>query len=185
MSRGESAEFTGMPEPLLQVLGRFREETNDAQSLLLLIDCFEFALKFIAALAIKSAWTRADTNADLRKKICENLQLPSLGHFAEFLRDCNQELKMQGERVWSLHLAAAAKHQSIDPMLALRNEYRGHGATLTSPAAGEQLKVHIPKLESFLKALPGQNSLQLWFVLERPERHLLRASPVRPLRNRF
>lgn len=96
-----------------------------------LVDLFEVLLKYIASVAISDVVRGPGFSEDLQSFLAESLQIPSLGHWAGYLRICANELSNREQEPF---IAEIVDYQEkyikgeIDILLALRNSY-AHGAT--------------------------------------------------------
>lgn len=131
-----------------------------------MIDCFEMGMKCVAMLSLAAfkQHARGRDAENLEARLFSDLQMPSLGHFAGAARDCIAMLD-HNEVSWSKCLrdvAAQATRDAIDELLSLRNDYRGHGATVDRTHARLLLNNFQPALIKFLLAIPRFPQLRLW-----------------------
>ncbi len=133
--------LASLPDPIAIPARRYRDENDSRSKLLLLVDTIETVFKFGSAIAIKELMrieieAPSESLVSLRSSIRCGIDRPSLGQHVGFIRDICAELGKSGnipKVISSIKLLQDAV--LADPLLKLRNDYKGHGAVTTKDLA--------------------------------------------------
>ena len=158
-----------MPRPLATLCHRLMLEQHPVLKLQRMVDCVEVIVKYAASIAVQSFYAEG-LQTQYQKEdhvIRERIQIPTLGHYVEMWRTASACLQASARD----RFAACAKPFSepgvIDPLLALRTKYKGHGATLESNLAEQLFSQHIQHFRRLLELSQKLAELPLFLIVER------------------
>jgi WD40 repeat protein len=160
--------IAGLPTPVAVPCYLFTQENHPIVKLQRLIDCFEVIVKYSAFIAVQSFFAermgqRSGTTAKL---ILERIQRPTLGSYAEMLREVLKEPGGLKGSPFICGVRPLGSMKEADRLLALRNEFKGHGATPDEALAEGKLDDYLPDFMALLNAASPLANLPLHLVIE-------------------
>jgi WD40 repeat protein len=163
----DTVDLTKMPKPIAVACFSVVQEQHPSVKLQRLIDCFEVILKCAATISIQGFYAKklqerfAETDVLIRRK----LQRPKLGDYAELLRKVSTHLNAQPHFMFASVITNLTKTKQFDALLNLRNDFKGHGATVGDSLANAKTLEYLPSLTKVVEAVAPFSSLWLMLVV--------------------
>ena len=161
-------KVSDLPTPLAVPCYRFVQESHPVVKLQRLIDCFEVILKYSTSIAVQSFFAegmekRSEKTARL---ILEKIQRPSLGNYAEILREACEQFGSAKSNPFIACVKHFGNLQQTERLLALRNDFKGHGATVDEKLAEQTLTNYWADFVTLLEAATSLGKLPLHVIIK-------------------
>jgi hypothetical protein len=140
---------TALPGPLHVLVERADAEVEPFKRTWRLIDAFEWAVKWSAALVLGDVLGRAGVSDRLKLQLAQGLRTPSLGTWLSFYRDALREPVVE-DRPWA-DWDRLVRLEQRHGIVALRNLY-GHGAVHRDATSREHWEAYRPVLAQLIAA---------------------------------
>lgn len=167
-------DFARMPAPVAVAWKAYHDERPSLRKLLRLVDAYEALLKYCAVIAVQNFYSASLASAfpETDRLIRERILRPSLGHWAELLREVMRCFAQRRSDLLSPELfdfqqklqREGSIKQAFERLNRLRNEYVGHGATLADEDAAALVQEHEKDLQTLLEQASFLADLPLLFV---------------------
>jgi len=178
------------PPPIAMAWAKYLEEGEAAHAvpqllcLLHLVDTYEALIKYAAVLAVQNFYAvpvLVEEHPKIDALIRTRITRPALGHWSELLREVLRCFASHEDLLFCRDLflwrfqsfgtspkdtAAFANGGPADRLSALRNEYVGHGATVTDDHAQGLVQQHHGHLEALCAHASFMGALPLWAIQE-------------------
>jgi tetratricopeptide (TPR) repeat protein len=172
MEKGHIKEPVDLPALIAVVWKAYQEEPPSFRKLLRLVDAYEAILKYCAILAIQnfSRASLAEAFPEVGRLIRERIQRPALGHWAELFREVIRCFDGRPTHLFCPPLASLQRQRAFNDACGklnrLRNEYVGHGATLSDEEGALKAQEHERDLQTLVRLVAFLADFPLLYVQE-------------------